>query len=171
MMIVVLVCTTLVLVPLLMACTIRNPTATPVPTLALPATIGTPSSITLPSGSEVKIDSTLLDIAAAYNTGGQAAATTKARETGLLSPQDELRITLVLTDTNTQPVVDKVKSLGGRVPATAENLVDVLFPLSTAIQSLNSPNSQNFLQDLASLTTVKEVRVTPTPRSEGLNIA
>lgn len=169
MMVMVLVCTALVLVPLLMACTIRNPTPTPIPTPILPATIGTPSSITLPTGNEIKIDSKLLDIASAYNAGGQTAAEAKARETGLLNDQDELRITLVLTDTNTQPVVDKVKSLGGKVPATAENLVDVLFPLNTAIQNLSSPNSQNFLQELAALTTVREVRVTPLPRGEGFN--
>jgi Subtilase family len=169
MLLVVLVCMTLVAVPLLMACSIRNPTATPMPTRALPATIGTPPSITLPSGNDVKIDSTLLDVAAAYNAGGQAAAEAKARETGLLSDKDELRLTLVLTDTNTQPVVDKVKSLGGKVAATAENLVDVLFPLQTAITSLSGANSQNFLQELASLTTVKEVRVTPLPHNEGFD--
>ena len=72
MLLVVLVCVTLVAVPLLMACSIRNPTPTPVPTPALPSTIGTPSSITLPSGNDVKIDSTLLDVAAAYNAGGPA---------------------------------------------------------------------------------------------------
>jgi hypothetical protein len=169
MLLVVLVCITLVAVPLLMACTIRNPTPTPVPTPALPSTIATPSSITLPSGNEVKIDSTLLDVAAAYNAGGQAAAEAKARETGLLNEQDELRLTLVLTDTNTQPVVDKVKELGGKVTATAENLVEVLFPLQTAISSLGGTSGQNFLQELASLTTVQEVRVTPLPRSESFS--
>lgn len=168
MLLVVLICVTLVALPLLMACTIRNPTPTPVPTRVLPSTIGTPSSITLPSGNDVKIDSTLLDVAAAYNAGGQAAAEAKARETGLLSEQDELRLTLVLTDTNTQPVVDKVKSLGGKVAAAAENLVDVLFPLQTAINSLSGNNSQNFLQELAAMTTVREVRVTPIPRNEGI---
>ena len=168
MVLVVLVCLTLVMVPLLMACSVRNPTPTPVPTPVLPSSIATPSSLTLPSGSELKIDSTLLDVATAYNSGGQTAAEAKARETGLLSDQDELRITLVLTDTNTQPVVDKVKSLGGKVPATAENLVDVLFPLKTAMDSLGGTGSQNFLQELASLTTVREVRVTPTPRPEGI---
>lgn len=168
MVLVALICITLVMLPLLMACTIRNPTPTPVPTPVLPSTIATPSSITLPSGNDVKIDSTLLDIAGAYNQGGQAAAEQRARETGLLNEQNELRITLVLTDTNTQPVADKVRALGGKVAASAENLVDVLFPLSTAIQNLSGNNSQNFLQELASMTTVKEVRVTPVPRNEGL---
>jgi hypothetical protein len=169
MLLVVLVCVTLVAVPLLMACTIRNPTPTPMPTATLPSTIATPSSIALPGGTDVKIDSTLLDIAAAYNSGGQTAAEAKARETGLLNAKDELRLTLVLTDTNTQPVVDKVKALGGRVAATAENLVDVLFPLQTAMSSLSGTNSQNFLQELASLTTVREVRVTPLPQKEGFS--
>jgi subtilisin family serine protease len=167
MLLVVLVCLTLMVVPLLMACTIRNSTPTPIPTPVLPSTIATPSSITLPTGNDVKIDSVLLDVAAAYNAGGQAAAEQKARETGLLNDQDELRLTLVLTDTNTQPVADKVKELGGKVAASAENLIDVLFPLQTAITSLSGTNSQNFFQELAALSTVKEVRVTPTPRNEG----
>lgn len=163
MLLVVLVCMTLVLVPLLLACSVRNPTPTPLPP---PSSIATPSSITLPSGNDVKIDSKLLDVAAAYNKGGQKAAEEKARETGLLSETNELRITLVLTDTNTQPVIDKVKAMGGKVAGAAENLVDVLIPLDTVLTYV-SGNNQSFMQDLASLSTVKEVRVTPLPRNEG----
>lgn len=172
-----IVCVALVVVPLLLACSLNSatPTPRPTPTSGVAATpgigrpgAGTPPVITLPTGNDLKLDSKLLDVADAFRQGGQAAAEQKARETGLLdSTTNELRLTLVLTDTNTQPVADKVKALGGKVANSYENLIDILVPLDLVLASLNT-NNQSVMQELAGLTTVREVRVTPLPRPEGL---
>ncbi len=146
-----------------------TPSPTPSPTQASAAAPGTPGLPPLPTGNDLKIDSTLLDVGEAYKQGGQPAAEQQARQTGLLNGKNELRVTLVLTDTNTQPVVDKVKAMGGRVPNTFENQIDVVVPLDTVLKYLGGSN-QTFLQDLASFSNVREVQVTPKPAVEGLGL-
>src|SRR3954452_24315968 len=162
------------LVPLLVACSLgQKPTPTPVPTptLGLPPGIGTPSingtpAIALPSGNDVKIDSVLLDVYAAYQRGGRTAAEDKARETGLLDKNNQVRITLILVDNNTQPVVDKAKAIGGKVGSVVDNMVDVIMPLDVLI-NYASANQQNAIQELAAFSSVKEIQVTRKPSQEG----
>lgn len=160
---------------LLAACgSTANPTPTPTraPSPTAAAAAGTPplaASPVLPLGNDVKIDTVLLDVGEAYRQGGQPAAEQKARETGLLNAKNELRITLILSDTNTQAIADKVKSLGGRTPNIFDTQMDVVVPLDTVLKYVNA-NNQTLMQELAAYTNVKEVQVTPRPATEGLQM-
>lgn len=162
----------LLLLVLLAGCSVGGSKATPTVTPEA-AISGTPGALTIPgnfatpTGLDVKIDTVLLDIYQAYKDGGAEAAEKRARETGVLNSDNEVLVTLVLTDTNTQPVADKVVAQGGRVVGIADNLIDIAVPLS-AIATYANSSGQNFLQDLAAYSTVKEVRATPIAQSEGL---
>ena len=141
-----------------------TPSATP--------TAGAPTPVSLrgiatPTGSELKIDTVLLDLVQVYRAEGRQAAEQRAREVRLLGKTNDVRLTLVLTDNNTGPVVNKVQSLGGRVVGTHDNLVDISVPLDTLLTYVGS-GGDTFLQDLASFNTVRELRVTPSADREGL---
>jgi subtilisin family serine protease len=158
----------LLLTQLLFACSLRSPTPTPAATSTpMPPTSASPG-LPIPSGSDKKVDTILLDVASAYKTGGSAAAEQKAKSSGLLNNNNELRLTLILKDNNTQPVADKVKSMGGKVTNVADNQLDILVPLDVLFSYVSS-NGSNFVQDLASFQSVKEVQVTRKPQNEGFD--
>jgi len=167
---------TVLLLQLLVACA---GTATPTPPLASPtATTGTPiangtPARPQPNATDIKIDSVLLDVAATYRREGRQAAEQQARDTGVLSNNNELRLTIILFDTNTQPIVDKVKSVGGRVGSVIDNMIDVILPLdllASYVASNNPGNSNNIIQELASFSSVREVQVTRRAQTEGLSL-
>ncbi len=130
----------------------------------------------LPNGTDVKIDTVLLDVAATYRREGRQAAEQQARDTGVLGGNNELRLTLILSDTNTQPIVDKVKGAGGRVGSVVDNMIDVILPLDllASYVASNNPNNpgtgNNIIQELASFSTVREVQVTRRAQTEGLSL-
>ena len=169
---------TVLLLQLLVACagsaTPTPPPATRTATAGTPITNGTPSR-PLPNGTDIKIDTVLLDVAATYRREGRQAAEQQARDTGLISSNNELRLTLILSDTNTQPIVDKVKGAGGRVGSVVDNMIDVILPLDllASYVASNNPNnpgtSNNIIQELASFSTVREVQVTRRAQTEGLS--
>ena len=141
-----------------------TPGATPTPAAPTPVPM---RGIATPTGSELKIDTVLLDIVQAYRAEGRQAAEQRARDAGVIGKTNEVRLTLVLTDANTKPVVDQVQSLGGRVVGTHDNVVDISVPVDTLLTYAGS-GGNNLLQDLASFNTVRELRVTPSPEREGL---
>ncbi|HEY8601097.1 MAG TPA: S8 family serine peptidase [Thermomicrobiales bacterium] len=169
---------TILLLQLLAACagsaTPTPPPATPTARSGTPIAIGTPGRPPA-NATDVKIDSVLLDVAATYRREGRQAAEQQARDAGLLGNNNELRLTLILSDTNTQPIVDKVKGIGGRVGSVVDNMVDVILPLDllasyVASNNPNNPNnSNNIIQELASFSTVREVQVTRRAQTEGLS--
>lgn len=149
-----------------------SPTASPTAGSA-PAAKQTPTpslqGLATPTGSERKVDSALLDLLQTLRTQGRPAAEQQARDIGLLSTNNEVRLTLLLANGDTKPVADKVRAMGGRVANSAGNMIDILIPLDTIFTYAGNAGS-NFLQDLAAFTTVKEVRVTPRPNTEDLTM-
>ncbi len=133
-------------------------------------TIPTPAGLATPTGADRKIDTVLLDIAQTYQRQGRQAAEQEARDSGVLGPNDEIRLTLVLTTTDTTPVTDKIAALGGKVVGVSGNLIDLTVALDVALSYVNTATGQNILQDLAAFETVREVRVTPTPEPKELVI-
>ncbi len=154
-------CGVLAIVLCLAACSLTNPTPTPIP-----PRVATPGSA-LPSDPNLKIDSALLEIATIYQREGQQAAEAQARATGLLDKQNELHLTLILADTNTQPIVDKVTKNGGRVGTVSDNMVDIIIPLSVLSTAVNEQNT-TLLQELAALNTVREIQITRRAQAEDL---
>jgi subtilisin family serine protease len=152
---------------LLVACTRGNatPTASP-PRAASPTAGGTPRTVVGPTGTERKVDAILLEILDTNQRQGQAAAEQLAREAGVLGDDNLIRLTLVLTDTNTQLVADKIVAGGGTVTGISGNIVEIEVPLDRWLSYLSS-DGKNMMEDLAAFDTVVEVRVTPPFHPQG----
>lgn len=162
----------LTLIGALAGCSLgASPTASPTTRASTPAgqtpTPRLPQGLATPTGSERKVDSALLDVLQTLQTQGRPAAEQQARDIGLLSTNNEVRLTLILANGDTKPVADKVRAMGGRVANSAGNMLDIVVPLDTIFTYAGSSGT-NFLQDLAAFTAVTEVRVTPRPDTEGL---
>src|SRR4051794_23253916 len=131
----------------------------PTPTPTRPPVTGTPAIPPLPNGDERKVDPILLQVLQVYRERGEAAAEQLARDSGLLGGENVVRLTLVLIDTNSQPVVDKVRTLGGTVSANSGNLLEIEVPLQAFVSYVGG-DGKNIAQDLAAFGSVREVQVT-----------
>ncbi len=150
------------LVLLLIACggggTTPVPTSLPVPTLSTtPVTTG-------PRANSDKIDEVFSQLLTIYQSQGPDAATQFARDQGLLTSQNEVRVTLIL-DSDEMSVAAGVTSdvmrLGGRVTATTGDEMEIVVPLQTLLDYARMMNRQNFFSDLASFPHVRDIRRTP----------
>lgn len=148
---------------LLVGCTRGTPTVTPT-RVATPSLSGTPRAIIAPTGTTRKVDAILLEVLDTYRLQGRAEAERLAREAGVLDESNVARLTLVLTDTNTRPVADKVVASGGQVAGISGNIVEIEVPLELLLTYLNA-DGKDLMQDLAAFETVREVRVTPPLRT------
>lgn len=156
-----------VIVPLLFALLLAacgGSKATP-----LPAGNGVPGhpATANPSGAQGldKVDKVFLQLITIYQAQGLDAAKKFARDQGLVTKQDEVRVTLVL-DSDDPAVVDStalsVGRLGGRVTATMGNEVEFIVPAQTLVEYGKQANKQNFFADLADFQHVRDIRSTPT---------
>lgn len=158
----------LLLAVLLVGCTRGNaatPTTSPAsaasPTRAASPSIGgTPQTFVAPTGTERKVDAVLLEIIATYQRQGRAAAEQQARDTGVLDDDNIVRLTLILTDTNTGPVTDKIRAIGGNVTGISGDTIEIEVPLERWLTYL-SGDGKHMMEDLAAFETVREIRVTP----------
>ena len=160
----------LMLVALLLAgCTrgAATPSASPAtvasPAVASPVAGGTPRTV---GGTERKVDAILLEILDTYRLHGRERAEQQAREAGVLGEDNLVRLTLVLTDTNTAPVAAKITSSGGQVTGISGNVIEIEVPLERWLTYLSS-DGRDMMQDLAGYNTVHEVRVTPPVHTQG----
>lgn len=162
----------LVVALLLTACTREATPPTPRPGGNTPAA-GTPAGTANPRGGPniEKIDNVFLQLLAIYQTQGVDAARTYAVDQGLITKQDEVRMTLVL-DSEDASVVDgtalSVGRLGGRVTASFGNQIEMVVPVQTLLDYAKTRNRASFFADLADFQHVRNVRRTPLAKPAGL---
>ena len=130
--------------------------ATPTPT-ASPPPVGTPRAI---ANTERKVDAILLEILETYRVNGRERAEQLAREAGVLGEDNLVRLTLVLANTNTAPVAQKITANGGQVTGISENILEIEVPLERWLTYLSN-DGRDMMQDIAAFDAVHEVRVTP----------
>ena len=116
------------------------------------------------SGNLGKVDEVFLELLALYQAQGLSAATQFARAQGLMTANDEVRLTLVLDSADTN-IVDgtalSVGRLGGRVTATYDNQIEMVIPIQAAMEYGRQTNTPSFFADLADFSHVKDIRRTP----------
>jgi hypothetical protein len=155
----------LLLTLLLAACSGGGASATPKPAGVTPGA-GTPVTTALPSTTRSidKVDQVFLQLLAVYQTQGLDGAKQFARAQGLMTTQDEVRVTLVL-DSDDPAIVDgtalAAERLGGRVTATYSNQIELVVPVQTAMEYGKQANTQSFFADLADFARVRDIRRTP----------
>ncbi len=148
----------------LAACSRGAATPTPNPAMA-PMNGATLATALPPSARNLdKVDLVFMQLLAVYQTQGLDGATQFARAQGILTAQNEIRVTLVL-DSNDQAVVDgtalSIERLGGRVTQTYDNEIELVVPVQTAMEYGKQANRQTFFNDLSDFSHVKDIRRTP----------
>src|SRR3954465_2914394 len=76
---------------------------------------GPPTPVAVQDPAERKVDSVLLDLLLNYQLNGLSGPEAYARQRGLLTDINDVRVTLVLVSSDVQPVVDTVTGMGGTV--------------------------------------------------------
>lgn len=160
----------LLLTLLLAACGGGGATPTPKP-VGNPGNPGAALATAFPSSARNldKVDEVFLRLLVVYQTQGLDAARQFARDQGLMTSKEEVRVTLVL-DSADPAVVDGTAlaagRLGGRVTATFGNQVELVVPAQTAIEygkqtAQGATGQQSFFADLAGFAHVRDIRRTP----------
>lgn len=108
-----------------------------------------------------ELDSVYKDFLLAYHQGGLEAARKFAQERGLLNDQDELLLTLELDTSENASLVEQLQSLGVRVTAASENLVDIAVGMQLIDDALQAGDAGGLLDDLTELEHVIRVRFSP----------
>ena len=134
-----------------------------------------PAVTAAPTGQNSdKVDVVFTQLQAIYQSQGADAAKQFARDQGLLTTQDEIRMTLVL-DTDDSAVSESTAlattRIGGRVISSAGDELEIVVPVQTLIDYTKTTNRQSLLTDLADFQHVKTVKrtamtqrpLTPTP--------
>lgn len=132
---------------------------------------GRPVATAAPTGRNLdKVDTIFLQLITVYQTRGADAARQFARDQGLVTKQDEMRVTLIL-DSDDSAAADStalaVQRLGGRVTATAGNMMEFVVPAQTVIEygkqtAQGASGRRSFFADLADFQHVKGIERTPT---------
>ncbi len=154
----------MLLVLLLAACGGSKATSTPQAGSGAP---GLPAATGNPTGGQNldKVDKIFLQLIAIYQSQGVDAAKQFARDQGLVTKQDEVRVTLIL-DSDDPAVADStalsVGRLGGRVTATMGNQLEFVVPAQTLMEYGKQANKRNFFADLADFPHVRDIKRTPT---------
>ena len=111
-----------------------------------------------------KVDEVFLRLLVVYQSQGLDAARQFARDQGLMTPKEDVRITLIL-DSDDAAVVDgtalAVGRMGGQVTATFGNQIELIVPVRTAMEYGKAANKQSFFADLADFAHVRDIRRTP----------
>ena len=85
-----------------------------------------------------ELDSAYKDFLIAYERGGTDAAELLARQRGLLTPDNQIRVTLMLDTDNSAALVTELQNLGVIVRGTYRDLIDIGIPLELIVKTAES---------------------------------
>lgn len=147
-----------------------TPSATPIPTLPpLPTlNITPPTSLAelatqypdlAPILTDPELDSVYKELLLAYQEGGEEAAKELAHRRGLLTPQDDVRLMLVLDTEDNAPLVTQLEGAGIRVISAYRDRVNIAVPLSLIRDQAQAGESGVLFRQLTELEHVVAVRL------------
>ncbi len=105
------------------------------------------------------LDSAYKDFLLAYQEGGLPAAMELARERGLLSSNDELRLTLELDTEDSAPLIAQLEAMGIIVTAAHGNLVEIAVPIELIEQFVQGDQLHTLFDQIGELEHVKRIRL------------
>jgi subtilisin family serine protease/flagellar basal body-associated protein FliL len=108
---------------------------------------------------DTKLDSVYKEFLIAYEEGGEMAAFDLARKRGLLSDDDELRLTLELNTTDTDDLQAEFESIGVKVTAVSRNMMDIAIPLGLLKESLQSERPGSLFLSISGLENIIRIRM------------
>ena len=156
---------------------------TPAPTFPPPPRV----TITPPSLAELALrypslerllrdsqtDSVYKEFVIAYEQGGLAAAEEMARRRGLLTPDNEVRVTLVVdtTASGTTRLIDDLEALGANVLGAYGDLIDISIPLAVIADVAQSENPAAIFEQIRDVEHVMGLRLFPPSVPQNLSRA
>jgi len=109
-----------------------------------------------------KLDSVYKQFMIAYQEGGPDAAYELAQKRGILSPNDEVRMTLELDTTDTGQLVASLEEHGIVVTTVSGNLIDISIPVGILRASLESDQPGRMFMEISGLEHIMRIRL-PVP--------
>ena len=98
-----------------------------------------------------ELDSTYKDFLIAYERGGIEAAELLARQRGLLTPDNQIRVTLVLDTEDSAALVTELQTLGVIVRGTYRDLIDIGIPLELIVKTAESEEPGQMFDQITQL--------------------
>ena len=109
-----------------------------------------------------ELDSVYKDFLVAYERGGVEAAELLARQRGLLTPDNQIRVTLVLDTEDSAKLVTELQDLGVIVRGTYRDLIDIGIPLELIVQMAQSDDPGKVFDQITQLEHVTSLQL-PVP--------
>jgi subtilisin family serine protease len=109
-----------------------------------------------------ELDSVYKDFLVAYESGGAEAAELLARQRGLLTPDNQIRVTLVLDTEDSTTLVTELQNLGVIVRGTYKDLVDIGVPLELIVKTAQSEEPGKVFDQITQLEHVINLQL-PSP--------
>lgn len=106
-------------------------------------------------------DSVYKEFVIAYEQGGLVAAEELARRRGLLTPENEVRVTLVVDTTDTARLIDDLEALGVNVLGIYRDLIDISIPLNVIAGVAQSENPGAIFEQIRDVEHVVGLRLNP----------
>jgi len=106
-----------------------------------------------------KLGSVYKQFMVAYQEGGSEAAYELAKKRGILTANEEIRMTLELDTTETDELQASMLEHGIKVTTVSGNLVDIAIPLSVLEESFGSENPGAVFMDITGLEHIIRIRL------------
>jgi subtilisin family serine protease len=98
-----------------------------------------------------QLDSVYKDFLVAYESGGAEAAELLARQRGLLTDDNQIRVTLVLDTEDSAALITELQNLGVIVRGTYKDLIDVGIPLELIVRTAESEDPGRVFDQITQL--------------------
>ena len=118
-----------------------TPTPRPRPTAVPLSVLATQVPELAPLLNNPEVDIAYKQLVAAYAQYGQQGAVAVAQQAGLLTPEGDIRIDLVLDGPATEETLARLASMGIRVLGTQDNRVQIAVPQSLLLSSAQQPGA------------------------------
>ncbi|CAG0934843.1 Subtilisin BL [Thermoflexales bacterium] len=109
-----------------------------------------------------ELDSVYKDFLVAYESGGAEAADLLARQRGLLTPDNQIRVTLVLDTEDSAALINELQGLGVIVRGVYKDLIDIGIPLELIVKTAESEDPGQVFDQITQLEHVINLQL-PSP--------
>ncbi len=107
------------------------------------------------------VDSAYKDFVIAYQQGGIEAAEQLARTRGLLTPDNHVRVTLVVDTADVTRLIGDLESIGVNVLGTYRDLIDISIPLSVIVEAAQTDDPAALFERIRDLEHVVGLQLSP----------
>ena len=117
--------------------------------------------------NDPELDSAYKEFLIAYEEGGEEAAIALADQRGMLTPDGDVAITLILDTEETDPLLAQLEAVGAIIVAVHQNQINVAVPIALIEQELQRGDGGGIFAQLTELTHVISVELPERRKQDG----